>query len=146
MQQDSYNNIEIRTTSAYNELISPRGGVGVQILIDGVVYTEGDDYYVDVDSFFAALSEPKAVITFVGGCHQPGCCANGAWSELAADAWLWNDSNIRLSWTDVHRVAEAMLKIVEEQNSKRVQVWCANPNQIDFYRFQLTYAQAWANL
>ena len=77
-ESDGYNKIEIRIMPDDVYGARDRPGFGIQILIDDEVYTEGDDYYVNIESFFKALSEPEAVIEFIGGCHYPACCANGA--------------------------------------------------------------------
>ena len=49
MPQDKCNKIEIRTAIADGVSIYARAGIGIQILIDGIVYTDGEDYYVDID-------------------------------------------------------------------------------------------------
>jgi len=95
MRKAHYNEMEVRTITARG-VVSARAGVGVQILIDVAVYTGGDDYYVNIDSFFEALGQQSAVIEFVGGCHNPPCCANGAWTNLSPEAWCWNNSKVRL--------------------------------------------------
>ena len=141
MHPEPFNKIEIRSTSAGGGSIYERPGVGIQILIDDVVYVDGEDYYVDVKTFFQALPEPKAVVTFVGGCHIPDCCANGAWTELSADAWYWNERRIRLAWSDVFKIATSMIAFIEEHATRGEDVWCADVEQIDFYRKQLDNAE-----
>lgn len=137
MKKVHYNKIECctRTDEKYGE--SHYGGVGVQILIDGIVYVDGDDYYVDVDSFFQALAQQSAVIQFIGGCHIPACCANGARTNLSPEAWCWNDSTIRLKWLEVHNIATFILSEIELQTSRKEEVWTAKLENLPFYRSQL---------
>lgn len=118
----------------YNKIDS---GLGVQILIDGNVYVDGDDYYVNVDSFFQALAQQSAVIQFIGGCHIPECCANGARTNLSPDAWCWNDSTIRLKWSDVHKVATYIMSEIESQTSIKKQVWTVKIERLSFYQTQI---------
>lgn len=143
MHNLSYNTIEVRTrTDEGNESALP--GVGIQILIDGTVYIDGDDYYVNVDSFFEALGQQKAVIEFVGGCHYPACCANGAWTTISPDAWIWNPQppNFRLRWADVRQAAAVMLEIIDEYTGRNEQIWCAKVERIPWYRAQMTLLEA----
>lgn len=143
MQNFDYNTIEVRTRADDgNKPVRP--GVGIQILIDGTVYIDGDDYYVNVDSFFEALSQQEAVIEFVGGCHYPACCANGAWTTISSDAWIWNSRPpiFRLRWTDVRQEAAAMLKIIDEHTGRNEQVWCANVERMPWYRAQIALLEA----
>lgn len=143
MRKTHYNEIDIRTVTA--EKIQSISGLGIQILVDGTVYTDGDDYYVNVDSFFEALAQQSAVIEFIGGCHHPPCCANGAWTNLSPMAWCWNNSKIRLRWIDVHRVARSMLEIIEEHAEQKQEVWCAKHERMPFYREQLIALEKRAN-
>lgn len=138
MQNIVYNKIDVRSRSdGPGEGIS---GEGIQILIDGTVYTDGDDYYVNVDSFFEALAQDQAVIEFVGGCHYPPCCANGAWTKISMEAWIWNEDlekvkTIRLRWSEVLEVTAWMLRLIEKKGTG---VWCANMERMDYYQDQLT--------
>ncbi|MDR3614812.1 MAG: hypothetical protein P4L53_14735 [Candidatus Obscuribacterales bacterium] len=138
MQNVVYNKIEVRITTDENEGVYYRPGVGIQILIDETVYIDGDDYYVNVDSFFEALGQQNAEIEFVGGCHHPPCCANGALTATSPEAWIWNTSNFRLRWTNVHQAAALMLKIIDEHTERNHEVWCASVERMPFYRSQLT--------
>lgn len=141
MQNFGYNKLEVRTR-ADEDNVSVRPGVGIQILIDGTIYIEGDDYYVDVDSFFEALGQQEAVIEFVGGCHHPACCANGAWTTISPEAWIWKPSNFQLRWADVRQAAVLMLKIIDEHTERNEEIWCAKVERIPFYRTQLTLLEA----
>ncbi|MBS2009018.1 MAG: hypothetical protein JST01_18345 [Cyanobacteria bacterium SZAS TMP-1] len=146
MQETGFNKIEVRTMPDEVYGARDRPGVGIQILIDDDVYTEGDDYYVNIESFFKALSEPEAVIEFIGGCHLSPCCANGAWTKLASDAWYWNDRRIRLSWPDICKVSAEMLDIITECTGRKEEVWTAEASRMEFYRKQLEYAETWATM
>lgn len=137
MKKLHYNKIECCTRTDENSSGSYYGGVGVQILIDGIVYIDGDDYYVDVDSFFQALAQQSAVISFIGGCHERGCCANGARTNRSPEAWCWNDSTIRLKWSDVYKVAMFILGEIERQISIKGQVWTVKLEKLPFYQTQL---------
>jgi hypothetical protein len=144
MQNSDYNKMEVRTITA-GENESLWSGVGIQILIDGTVYTDGDDYYVNVDSFFEALGQQEAVIQFVGGCHMPPCCANGAGTTITPEAWIWNDSNpptFRLCWADVRQSAFLMVKTIDEHTGRNEEVWCAKVERIPFYRSQLALLES----
>lgn len=136
MRRTPYNELEVRTVTAGGEILS-RAGIGIQVLIDGTVHAQGEDYYVNIDSFFEALGQQSGVIEFIGGCHLPACCAIGAWTTLSPESWCWNKSEIRLRWPDVYKAADWMLKVIDEHSAHNEEVWCAIPKRIPFYRTQL---------
>ena len=140
MKKTHFNEIEVRTCTD-DDPVTGCAGIGIHILIDGTVYIDRDHYYVNVESFFEALAQQSAVIEFVG-CDYPPCCANGAWTDLSPEAWCWNQSEIRLLWSDVHKAAASMLKVIDEQTARSEVVWCAEKERIPFYRMQLKLLEA----
>jgi hypothetical protein len=102
---------------------------------------------VNVDSFFEALGHEEAVIEFVGGCHEPSCCANGACTNFSGEAWIWNEDlihvpTIRLRWDDVYKATGSMLAVIDEYTERNEKVWNAKIERIPFYRSQLTLLEA----
>jgi hypothetical protein len=99
-----------------------QGNLVIKVLINGRTVTE-DDYCLDVDSFFSALSMPESEVSLVGGCGEPGCCGTGYQTFATSNCWRWvipsqpPDSppfeKFRFSWADVYSTAKLIISEVE---------------------------------
>lgn len=101
----------------------------VKVILNGVI-VPADDYCLEVDTFFDCVNEtqadPAAVVKFIGGCGDEGCC--GVEYETYKNASYWNwytpafDSNViecalitarvidyRLAWSDVLTAANQIV-------------------------------------
>lgn len=133
-----FNKIIIQSTE--NEEPTHVPGVGLRVLIDGQIYPESD-YYLDVESFFKALSGDEWV-EFIGGCHHKPCCGTGAKTEITKAGWIWNQGKYCFKWSDVLGASRAIVKVIQRYDGPKSEVWGVQPDNMQFYEQQVAALKA----
>ena len=129
-----YNKIHVESTE--DEMPDFLPGVGIRVLIDGRIFPSSD-YYLEVDSFFKALSG-EVWVEFVGGCHTKECCGTGAKTEVTKSGWVWSEGKYLFKWSDVLGASRAIVKVIQRYEGPKSEVWGVQPDNMQFYEQQLT--------
>lgn len=133
-----YNKIHVESTE--DEMPDFLPGVGIRVLIDGRIFPSSN-YYLEVDSFFKALSG-EVWVEFVGGCHIKECCGSGARTEITKAGWIWNQGKYCFKWSDVLGASRAIVKVIQRYEGPKSEVWGTQPENMQFYQQQLTELKA----